>query len=147
MFVFDKENNSSKTINEFNDFISKYEEKATKFYSTDYLGHMNYDISRAHYDAFIGTLKYNQNIVAKESSPLASELEKEFIQDIGKDMGFSDNFWGYISSGGTISNIEALWIARNKMIHKNRKPSFVLVNEDHHYSIEKACNILRNIYF
>jgi glutamate/tyrosine decarboxylase-like PLP-dependent enzyme len=27
------------------------------------------------------------------------------------------------------------------MIAKNRKPTFVLVNRDHHYSIEKACNI------
>ena len=142
MFVFEKEKKDSQTIKEFEDFMKKYEEKATKFYSNNYLGHMNYDISRAHYDAFVESLKYNQNIVAKESSPLASELEKEFIQDIGKDMGFSENFWGYISSGGTISNIEALWIARNKLIRKKRKPTFVLVNEDHHYSIEKACNIL-----
>lgn len=140
MFVF--ENKITKSDKELEDFLKEYDEKATKFYSSNYLGHMNYDISNPHYNAFIGTLKYNQNIVAKESSPLASELEKQFIQDIGKDMGYSEDFWGYISSGGTVSNIEALWIARNKMIKKNRKPKFILVNEDHHYSIEKACDIL-----
>ena len=137
MFVFEEEKNTIQTNDELEDFLKKYDENATKFYSTNYLGHMNYDISKPHYDAFLGTLKYNQNIVAKESSPLASELEKDFIQEIGRDMGFSDNFWGYISSGGTISNIEALWIARNKLIQKKRKPTFVLVSEDHHYSIEK----------
>ena len=142
MFVFDKENENPKPDPELEKFLKEYENKATKFYSTNYLGHMNYDVSKHHYDSFIGTLKYNQNIVAKESSPLASDLESEFVKEIAKDMGFIDNFWGYISSGGTVSNLEALWIAKNKMIAKKRKPTFILVSEDHHYSIEKACNIL-----
>ena len=142
MFVFDKENQNPQPDPDLEKFLKDYESKATKFYSPNYLGHMNYDVSKPHYDAFLGTLKYNQNIVAKESSPLASELESEFIKEIAKDMGYIDNFWGYISSGGTISNLEALWIAKNKMIAKNRRPTFVLVSEDHHYSIEKACNIL-----
>ena len=133
MFVFDKENENSKPDPELEKFLKEYENKATKFYSSNYLGHMNFDISKPHYDSFIGTLKYNQNIVAKESSPLASDLESEFIKEIGEDMGFIDNFWGYISSGGTVSNLEALWIAKNEMSSKKRKTTFILVRENHHY--------------
>jgi len=59
MFVFDKENENSKPDPELEKFLKEYENKATKFYSSNYLGHMNFDISKPHYDSFIGTLKYN----------------------------------------------------------------------------------------
>ena len=45
MFVFDKEKKDSQKDKELEDFLKKYEENATKFYSNNYLGHMNFDIS------------------------------------------------------------------------------------------------------
>jgi len=128
--------------NELDEFVKEYEKKATKFYSRDYQGHMNYDISKAHYESLIRTLKYNQNIVASESSPLAFELEKKLIKEFANDMGYPSNSWGYITSGGTISNIEALWIARNKSRAMNKDPQYVLAPDDCHYSIKKACDIV-----
>ena len=127
---------------ELKKFAEEYEQKATLFADPNYAGHMNWDISKPHTDALKMAIDYNQNIVAEESSPLAAELEKRFVREFAKDMGYDDDSWGYISSGGTISNLVALWVARNKQMAKHKKAKYVLVAEDHHYSVEKACNIL-----
>lgn len=123
-------------------FLAEYKEKATPFAKSEYEGHMNWDVSKAHLDAFTGTMKYNQNIVAEESAPLACDLEKKFIEEFASDIGYPKSSWGYISSGGTISNIYGLWIARNKKQAKGKKPKYVLVADNCHYSIQKACDIL-----
>ena len=49
---------------------------------------------------------------------------------------------GYIISGGIVSNIEVLWIARNKCRAMNKNSQYVLAPEDCHYSIQKACDIV-----
>lgn len=54
---------------------------------------MNYDISKSHYESLIRALKYNQNIVASESSPLAFELEKKLIKEFANEMGYPSNSW------------------------------------------------------
>lgn len=127
---------------ELQQFTSEYQSNAVLFSSQNYAGHMNWDVSKPHLDALRMALAYNQNIVAEESAPLACELEKQFIAEFSTDIGYPKSSWGYISSGGTISNISALWVARNKLKAKGRKPKYVLVASDHHYSIEKACDIL-----
>jgi tyrosine decarboxylase / aspartate 1-decarboxylase len=52
---------------------------------------------------------------------------------------------GYLSSGGTESNIQALWILRNDFRHRfgaNNEAIEVLYSEDTHYSVPKACDLL-----
>ena len=53
MFVFGKRNKDSQKDKELEDFLKQYEENATIFYSNNYLGHMNFDISQPHYDEFV----------------------------------------------------------------------------------------------
>jgi glutamate/tyrosine decarboxylase-like PLP-dependent enzyme len=121
----------------------KLEEGCTPFQRDDYQGHMNFDISIAHLEALKIALPYNQNSVARESCPVTSELEKHFIRTLSEEIGYdADESWGYLSSGGTISNLQGLWIARNKARKAGRKPKYVLTSKDSHYSIVKACDIL-----
>lgn len=59
--------------------------------------------------------------------------------------GNKDRIWGYITSGGTESNIFSLWVARNYFQQKfKNKPIQVFVPwcDATHYSIFKALNLL-----
>lgn len=123
-------------------FLEEYESKSTPFENPNYKGHMLWDISKAHFDAFTKTMRHNQNIVADEAAPFACELEKKFIEEFACDIGYPKTAWGYLCSGGTISNIYGLWVARNKQQAKGKNPKYVLVGDDCHYSIQKACNLL-----
>lgn len=124
------------------EFLKEYEIRSTPFENPNYKGHMLWDICRAHFDAYVKTLKYNQNIVAVEAAPFACELETKFIEEFASDIGYPEEAWGYLSSGGTVSNIYGLWVARNKQQAKGKKAEYVLVGDDYHYSIQKACNLL-----
>ena len=73
------------------------------------------------------------------------EIERELVaicaeQILGGGAGQQD---GYVASGGTESNIQALWIFRNQLREKlGARCIGVLRSQDTHYSIPKACNLL-----
>src|SRR5690625_7546976 len=53
-------------------------------------------------------------MVVGESSRVARRLELVVLVQLGERRGYDgDISWGHISSGGTVANFEALWIARN----------------------------------
>jgi len=68
--------------------------------------------------------------------PSVKELEREAVAEAGK-LFSNPNATGYITSGGTESNIVALWIARELSGKKE-----VLAPVSVHYSVEKACALL-----
>ena len=86
---------------------------------------------------YLGGMLYNPNNVTTEAAPVTTEWEIESCNDIAKMIGYkvappinsegfktyeewmkykrklSDEFsWTHIASGGTLANIEALWVAR-----------------------------------
>ncbi|MDP7568056.1 MAG: pyridoxal-dependent decarboxylase [Flavobacteriales bacterium] len=75
------------------------------------------------------------------------EIEKDLIRICSEEIlsgkkGLQD---GYISSGGTEANIQAMWIYRNyflKEFNAKMDEISVLFTEDTHYSIPKGVNIL-----
>ena len=75
------------------------------------------------------------------------ELEKEALNVLAVDFFKSkpDEFDGYIATGGTEANIQALWIYRNDFVN-NYKANFneiaIVASEDTHYSIPKGANLL-----
>lgn len=74
-------------------------------------------------------------------------IEKELIEicavDILKgNIGEQD---GYIASGGTEANIQAIWIYRNyfqKELGAEQNEIAIICSEDSHYSMDKASNLL-----
>jgi tyrosine decarboxylase/aspartate 1-decarboxylase len=75
------------------------------------------------------------------------DVEKELIEicavDILKGEPLQQD--GYIASGGTEANIQAIWIYRNLFINKFsalREEICILCSEDSHYSMDKAANLL-----
>ncbi len=75
------------------------------------------------------------------------EIEKDVISICAETIlkGHPDEFDGYVTSGGTEANIQAVWMYRNYFIHeKNAIHSEIAVicSVDSHYSMDKGANLL-----
>jgi tyrosine decarboxylase/aspartate 1-decarboxylase len=103
---------------------------------------------------FLSTLIANPNHIgchtlgdSEEIFQGTQELERELIKLCAEQIfaGQEDEQDGYIASGGTEANIEALWIYRNYFIKQhqaNVNEIAVVHSEDTHYSLSKGANIL-----
>lgn len=85
---------------------------------------------------------------SEEAFKGAQELEKEVINVLAADIfkAEPDTYDGYIATGGTEANIQALWIYRNLFMAEYQATAdeiVILSSEDTHYSIPKGSNILQ----
>ena len=74
-------------------------------------------------------------------------IEKELIEICAVDIlkGKPREQDGYVASGGTEANIQAIWVYRNYFIKEHsalREEICILCSEDSHYSMDKAANLL-----
>jgi tyrosine decarboxylase len=96
------------------DLSSKLKTSSMPWHSPRYLGHMNSDVLMPATLAYFATMLYNPNNVAWEGSPATTELEIEVGLELAEMMGFNrETAFGHITSGGTVANLEGLWVARN----------------------------------
>lgn len=104
---------------------------------------------------FLSMLVANPNHIGchtleQEGEPIfkgTQEIEKDFIRICTEEIfGAEPNSCdGYVASGGTEANIEALWIYRNYYMQEfAAKPEEIVAvfSQDSHYSFAKACNLL-----
>jgi len=83
-------------------------------FSPRYIGHMTSDLTMASLVGYFATMLYNPNNVAAEASPVTSRMELEVAAQLAKMIGYpEDRQWGHLTSGGTVANFEAIWVARN----------------------------------
>lgn len=88
------------------------------YYSPRYIGHMISDYSLPALIGYIAALLYNPNNVTWEVSPVTTLLEIEVGRELAGMLGFGKTreelaeTWGHITSGGTIANMESIWIAK-----------------------------------
>lgn len=84
---------------------------------------------------------------SEEAFKGSQDLEKEVIKVLAVDIFKSEEnqYDGYIATGGTEANIQALWVYRNHF-KNNYKATLnemvILSSEDTHYSVHKGSNIL-----
>src|SRR5262249_49311262 len=83
------------------------------FYSPRYIGHMLGDQLLPAIAAYFAAMLHNPNNVTLEASPITTRYEMEVARQLARLMGYPGETWGHITSGGTIANFEALWVARN----------------------------------
>ena len=104
---------------------------------------------------FLKTLVANPNHIGchtliEDAEPFfkgTQAIEKDLIKLCAEEIlkGEKDAHDGYVASGGTEANIQAMWIYRNYFIKKNNASSneiAVVYSEDSHYSMPKGVNIL-----
>ncbi|MEX2379603.1 MAG: aspartate aminotransferase family protein, partial [Vicingaceae bacterium] len=105
---------------------------------------------------FLRTLIANPNHIgchtlSKESSPIfkgTQAIERELIKLCAEEVFQSprDGVDGYIATGGTEANLEAMWIYRNyfkKEYGATNDQIGVIYSEDTHYSIPKGGDLLQ----
>jgi glutamate/tyrosine decarboxylase-like PLP-dependent enzyme len=97
------------------------------FYSPRYIAHMLSDQTIPSVLGYFAGMLYNPNNVTPEAAPVTVEWELEVASDILRLLGYQcppppgahhretkkEFGWAHITSGGTVANLEALWVARN----------------------------------
>lgn len=82
------------------------------FQSPRYAAHMVAEQTLPSIAGYFAAMLYNPNNVSREAAPVTVRLELEACQMIGRMIGYGEDSWGHLTSGGTVANLEALWTAR-----------------------------------
>jgi len=84
------------------------------FFSGRYKGHMVWQQTIASQVGYFAAMLYNPNNVTTEAAPVTTRLELEVSAQLARMIGYDPaRSWGHLTSGGTVANFEALWMARN----------------------------------
>lgn len=87
------------------------------FYSPRYMAHMLSEQTLPAVLGYFAGMLYNPNNVTSEAAPVTVDMEIEFGNRICQMLGYKSSKntstgWAHICSGGTLANLEALWVAR-----------------------------------
>ncbi len=108
------------------------------FHQAAYAGQMLKPPHPAAWLAYAIATSVNTNNHALDGGPETSEMEKEVIRSLSRMVGYEPGTTlGHLTSGGTVANLEALWVAR--CLHPN-KP--VLFSAQAHYTHSRMCSVL-----
>ena len=86
--------------------------------------------------AYMLTLYVNPNNHALDGGRETSGLEKEAVANIAAMFGFKQHL-GHLSAGGTMANLEALWVAGN--LHPGK---IIVASEQAHYTHSRISAVL-----
>lgn len=87
--------------------------------------------------AYTLAMQINPNNHALDGSKASSPMEKEAVHQLAEMFGYQSHL-GHLTSGGTMANLEALWVADH--IHPNKK---VMASEHAHYTHERISSVLK----
>ncbi|MCH8568508.1 MAG: aminotransferase class I/II-fold pyridoxal phosphate-dependent enzyme [Balneolales bacterium] len=108
------------------------------FHHPDYAGQMLKPPHPVAWLAYSMAMSVNTNNHALDGGPPTSEMEKESVAALATMFGYGKSFLGHLTSGGTVANLEALWVA--SCIHPGRTIAF---SDQAHYTHERMCGVLR----
>lgn len=88
--------------------------------------------------AYAAALRVNPNNHALDGGPPTGQMEKEVVHDLAAMFGLPSETLGHLTGGGTMANLEALWVARE--LHPTKAVAF---SEDAHYTHARMAAVLR----
>lgn len=96
-------------------------EHSIPFWSPRYQSHMCTDLTVPSLLGYFMTMIYNPNNVALEASPISTIAEMEVGEQMCDMFGFNNHpkskdepkGWAHITSGGTVANLESLWVGKS----------------------------------
>ncbi len=91
--------------------------------------------------AYMLSMWVNPNNHALDGGRASSALEREAVAEIAAMFGWSTHL-GHLCGGGTVANLEALWIA-----HRLNPSGKTVANRQAHYTPERLCGELLQIPF
>ncbi|MEQ9467586.1 MAG: aminotransferase class I/II-fold pyridoxal phosphate-dependent enzyme [Ekhidna sp.] len=87
--------------------------------------------------AYMLAMWINPNNHAMDGSKASSPMEKAVVADLAKMFGW-DTHLGHLTGGGTMANLEALWVAGQ--IHTNK---IIVASDQAHYTHERISEVLK----
>lgn len=87
--------------------------------------------------AYVAAQRINPNNHALDGGPPTSQMEQEVVADLANMLGLPSPSLGHLTGGGTVANLEALWVARE--LHPEKG---LAVSEDAHYTHERMSEVL-----
>ncbi len=106
------------------------------YYHPQYAGQMLKPPHAVARIAYAMSLWVNPNNHALDGGKASSALEKECVVELGRMYGW-DNPLGHLTGGGTMANLEALWVAGR--LHPGKK---ILASEQAHYTHSRISEVL-----
>lgn len=107
------------------------------FHHPQYAGQMLKPPHPAAWLAYALTMTINPNNHALDGGPPTSRMEKECVADLAKMVGYKEPVLGHLTSGGTIANLEALFVAR-----EIRPGKAIAASANAHYTHERMSRVL-----
>jgi len=107
------------------------------FHHPQYAGQMLKPPHPLAWIAYAMTMTVNPNNHALDGGPPTSEMEKEAVAKLAQMVGYQNPYLGHLSSGGTIANLEALFVARE--IHPDKA---IAASSKAHYTHNRMCRVL-----
>ncbi len=87
--------------------------------------------------AYAAAARINPNNHALDGGPPTSEMEKEVVRDLAALFGFPEDALGHLTGGGTMANLEALFVAREETGGRA-----VAVSAEAHYTHARMAGLL-----
>jgi glutamate/tyrosine decarboxylase-like PLP-dependent enzyme len=87
--------------------------------------------------AYVAAQRINPNNHALDGGPPTSQMEKEVVAALAGMLGLPDEALGHLTGGGTVANLEALWVAREQ--HPDRA---IAVGDNAHYTHDRMSRVL-----
>ncbi|PQJ35863.1 aspartate aminotransferase family protein [Salinibacter sp. 10B] len=88
--------------------------------------------------AYTAAQRINPNNHALDGGPPTSQMEQEVVADLAEMLGLPDETLGHLTGGGTVANLEALWVARE--LHPDQA---IAVSENAHYTHGRMSEVLK----
>jgi len=87
--------------------------------------------------AYALAMTLNPNNHALDGGRASSAMEREVVADLAGMFGWRDRHLGHLTGGGTMANLEALWIARETHPGKT-----VVASDQAHYTHRRVASVL-----
>ncbi|HLA64253.1 MAG TPA: aminotransferase class V-fold PLP-dependent enzyme [Rhodothermales bacterium] len=88
--------------------------------------------------AYAAAMRVNPNNHALDGGPPSGQMEKEVVGWLATMFGFPAEALGHLTGGGTVANLEALWVARE--LHPDRGIAY---SADAHYTHGRMAGVLK----
>ena len=111
------------------------------FFHPRYAGQMLKPPHPVAWAAYAAAARLNTNNHALDGGPATSPMEKEVVADLAEMFGFPPEALGHLTGGGTVANLEALFVARETAREAGR-PLAIGASEGAHYTHARMAHVL-----